>query len=701
MTTRRELNLKPAFLRELNAFPPAQTAMLWEKISFLTDDPLPDGKLKKKLVGKDEIYRLRVGDHRLFYTFGDAWIRLLAIRKRDDRTYRDGIESVHADAPEAPAGALDDDAIDAALARDDARPFRFDTKSATTGRALPRPITRAWLETLKVPAASHDALVRCRHEDDLLDAPVAPDVAERVLDALFPKPLAEVTKQPDLVVRTTDDLVRYAEGELVTFLLKLDPAQERLTRWALKGPTLVKGGAGTGKSTVALYRVRAMLERKGARGDETVLFTTYTRALERATGQLLDQLLTPAQRARVRVTTCDTVAREVVAASRRLGEFADAPTLRRRFRDVRAAFEPQGPSAFERKLRAKALARIADDYLLDEFEWVIEGRDLATLDDYLAAPRPGRGVVLGEKLRAAVWELRTALQESLAEAKLETWSDLRREALARVRAGVYTRRYDHVVVDEAQDLSPVALSLLAELAASPEGIFLAADAKQSLYSRNYTFASAHPRLDFRGRTALLSRNYRSTAEIDRAAFTILTPEEGESLDGSESPNSGPLPVLARGMAPADEGTWAARFLRQMAQHLRLQVQTGAVLVPDSEAGLALAQSLQREGVAARYVPGKELDLREPAVKVLTLHSAKGLEFPMVVLAGLRPGTYPAPDGYDSPEAFEEAMRHHRRLLYVGMTRAMRGLLVLQPKGWRDPALASLDPSRWNVQEASP
>jgi superfamily I DNA/RNA helicase/mRNA-degrading endonuclease RelE of RelBE toxin-antitoxin system len=701
MTTRRELNLKPAFLRELNAFPAAQTAMLWEKIGFLVDDPLPDGKLKKKLVGKDDLYRLRVGDHRLFYTFGESWIRLLAIRKRDDRTYRDGVEGVRADAPEETAPPLDDDALDAALARDEARTFRFDAATTTSGRPLPRAITRPWLEGLQVPAGFHDALLRCTSEDALLDAPVPAEVAERVLDALFPRPLAEVARQPDLVVRSTNDLVRYAEGELIAFLLKLDPAQERLTRWALKGPTLVKGGAGTGKSTVALYRVRALLERKGARADETVLFTTYTRALERATSQLLDQLLPPESRARVRVTTCDTIAREVVAASRKVGSFADTSTLRRMLRDLRATFEPAAASPFERKLRAKALARLSDDYLLEEFEWVIEGRDLATLDEYLAAPRPGRGVVLGEKLRAAVWELRAAFQERLATSKLETFPDLRREALTRLRAGLYATRFDHVLVDEAQDLSPASLALLAELAATPEGIFLAADAKQSLYSRNYTFASAHPRLDFRGRTALLARNYRSTAEIDRAAFSILAPEEGEVLEASESPHSGPLPVLARGMEPAQEGPWTARFLRQMAQHLRLQVQTGAVLVPDAEAGVALAQSLQNEGVAARYYPGRELDLREPVVKVLTLHSAKGLEFPMVVLAGLRPGTYPTLESSGAPEVFEEALRNHRRLLYVGMTRAMRGLLVLQPRGWRDPCLTAPSPTHWNLQEPSP
>ncbi len=700
MAQKRELNLKPSFTHELQGFPPAKLAQLWEKIDFLQNDPLPDGKLKKKLSGKHDLYRLRLGDYRIFYTFGDAWIRLLALRRRDGHTYGSASDAVQADAP-GHTSHDDDAALEAAIAGDDQpKTFVFDQTKATNARALPRKITSRWLSSLGVAAEHHASLAACSDEDALLDAPVPSHVVQRVVDNLFPRSLGEVLAQPDLVVHDTQDLVRFREGELIAFLLKLDPAQEKLTRWALKGPTLVKGGAGTGKSTVALYRVKALLERKGATGAETILFTTYTRALEKATEQLLEQLLTPSQHARVRVATCDAIAREVVSASRAVGSLADGSKLRSVLRDVRQGFEPSGATGFERKARAKALTRIPDDYLLDEIEWVIDGRDLATLDDYVAAPRPGRGIVLGEKLRTTLWELAGAFKRRLSELGLETFADLRREALTRVRATLYTQRWDHVLVDEAQDLSPASLSLLAELARTAEGVFLAADNKQSLYSRNYNFAAAHPRLDFKGRTALLTRNYRSTAEIDRAAFALLHPEGDESLEVSESPQSGPLPVLARGFPPAQESRWAARFLRQMASHLHLQVHAGAVLVPDAEAGLAIAQGLTQEGIGARYFPGRELDLKAPVVKVLTLHSAKGLEFPSVVIAGLRPGTYATPEGFASPEEYAEAMRNHRRLLYVGMTRAMRGLLVLQPKGSADPCLSDLDPARWNVQEAS-
>ncbi len=205
-------------------------------------------------------------------------------------------------------------------------------------------------------------------------------------------------------------------------------------------------------------------------------------------------------------------------------------------------------------------------------------------------------------------------------------------------------RYDYVVVDEAQDLSPVSLALLAEACKTAEGLFFAADNKQSLYSRNYTWGSAHPRLQFRGRTALLSRNYRSTREIDRAAFSVLQAGEGDELVASNSVHEGPLPVLVRGIAADHQAEWIARFIRQMARHLHLKASAAAVLVPVAAAGETLASELQAQGIAARYFPGRELDLKADVVRVLTLHSAKGLEFPIVIVAGLESGTWPGTGG---------------------------------------------------------
>ena len=76
--------------------------------------------------------------------------------------------------------------------------------------------------------------------------------------------------------------------------------------------------------------------------------------------------------------------------------------------------------------------------------------------------------------------------------------------------------------------------------------------------------------------------------------------------------------------------------------------------------------------------GRDLDLSQKGVKVLTLNSAKGLEFPIVALAGFSGSRY----DYFSLAVFneeqDEEMAQSRRIVFVGMTRAMRALLVTVP-----------------------
>lgn len=76
----------------------------------------------------------------------------------------------------------------------------------------------------------------------------------------------------------------------------------------------------------------------------------------------------------------------------------------------------------------------------------------------------------------------------------------------------------------------MSLSVLVELCKTAEGLFLAADAGQSLYSRGFTWMEINERLCFKGRATTLKRNYRSTKEITRAATSFLQSGDAGDVD---------------------------------------------------------------------------------------------------------------------------------------------------------------------------
>jgi DNA helicase II / ATP-dependent DNA helicase PcrA len=104
------------------------------------------------------------------------------------------------------------------------------------------------------------------------------------------------------------------------------------------------------------------------------------------------------------------------------------------------------------------------------------------------------------------------------------------------------------------------------------------------------------------------------------------------------------------------------------------------------------EDLSLEAFLANASLASDLDnLKEgqKAVSLMTLHSAKGLEFPVVFLVGLEQGLFPHIRSLDDPAALEE----ERRLCYVGITRAQENLFLTHARerrlyGSREPAIKS-------------
>jgi superfamily I DNA/RNA helicase len=327
---------------------------------------------------------------------------------------------------------------------------------------------------------------------------------------------------------------------------------------------------------------------------------------------------------------------------------------------------------------------------------VIEGQNCRTKDAYLAADRTGRGLPFSQTRRQAVWQLYEAYRANLLANGRYTWGHLVQVALDQVQSGAFANRWDYVIVDEAQDLPPAALALAVELCREPSGVFLTADANQSLYNRGFRWRKVHQNLNVQGRTRILKRNYRSTQQIAAAASDILRvlPDFDSDAMVQEYLHVGPKPVIYPAAGSEDQAQWISQQIYQAARQLRLPANAATVLVYSSSVGQPLAEALAANGLPAKFMSSSQFDLEEPGIKVTTLHAAKGLEFPIVVVAHVEAGRLPRETAATDPEEIAAHQEEQRRLFFVGCTRAMRHLFVTYDRQLPSPFLTDLSKENW-------
>jgi len=688
-----EIIHKPTFTNQLLAIPKEQIVQILEKIEVLRSDPQPHGKLKKKLHGyQGNVYRLRFGDYRIVYTYGDGWVVLLGVDARKD-VYKG--EKLLADVPSVEISNFSN--LENLLTPTVSPTF----PQQSSDNLLPVQLTEELLTRLFVPKECFSTLLICHTLDELLAANVPALVRDRIFDCITSPNFDNVLAQPSLMTGSTSDLLRFTEGELLGFLLKLNSEQEKFVNWALEasGPTLIKGSPGTGKSTVALYRVRVLIDRLKSSGvvKPRILFTTYTNALITFSQQLLESLLGEDARY-VEVKTADTLIYSLICQATGEPKIAELAELKNIIKQaLPIAINSISGNLLQCQAQVQTLERLSFEYLIEEIGTVIEARNITTLAAYQTTPRAGRAIALNKLQRQAIWQLRDYFYQLLQEQELETWFQLRNRAVKIVQAMENPPIYDAVLIDEAQDLDPNTLRLLTQLCCAPNRLFVTADANQSIYGSGFRWSDVHQDLKFTGRTGILRTNHRTTKEIDQAAHTYLA---GGILDDEPVQrsyiHSGPPPAVRAVTNRADEGELIKQFCQTAAHEFRLGIGACAILTPTERAGKRLAEQLNYLELKAQFMSSKELDLNQQVVKILTLKSAKGLEFPIVAIAGFLDTTYPAiAKGTPESETIEILARE-RRSLFVGMTRAMRALLILVPENTASPLLQEFDTNLWNL-----
>jgi superfamily I DNA/RNA helicase len=389
-------------------------------------------------------------------------------------------------------------------------------------------------------------------------------------------------------------------------------------------------------------------------------------------------------RVSVKVRTVDQLAHTYLPSeykSYKRTSFANKATQRL----VNDAIIESDPSA--RHFRARG----DSGFIFDEIEWII-GEGIEQLDTYKKIERTGRGRGLTVGQRETTWKIYRVFIDSLHEANKCLYAQVRVEAVQKARG-----TYDYVFIDEAQDLSPVAIRFCCKLAKNPSNVFLTADQNQSIYGAGFSWRKVAENLNFRGRTINLKNNYRSTHEIWAGILPILKDakeSDSETLDEKLCRHGEP-PALAQSR-DGDEAGVIGHWLVEALLQEKMPPSCAAVLCPTKELCESVAARLP-VSLNACAMNSRNFNLSHPGVKVTTLHASKGLQFPVVVVAGLKEGVCPktVTGGRDPSEELDG----QRRLFFVACSRAMHRLLVVGNKERPSAFLSSLSDDHWEKLEA--
>jgi superfamily I DNA/RNA helicase len=202
---------------------------------------------------------------------------------------------------------------------------------------------------------------------------------------------------------------------------------------------------------------------------------------------------------------------------------------------------------------------------------------------------------------------------------------------------------------------------------------------QTLYSRGFAWKQAG--LQLQGRSFSLRRNFRNTRQIAEAAAVLsannrVLKMSEEFVDPEFTQRQGPWPIVLECDVTDREHSAVSEKILSLVEDQQFRLADFAILCPTLELCDASRQTLHRVQVPCVVHTEDEFDVLEEQVKILTIHSAKGLEFPVVFLLGLHADTLPRRIyQVDDEEALLELERD-RTLMYVGMTRAAEALYLV-------------------------
>lgn len=471
--------------------------------------------------------------------------------------------------------------------------------------------------------------------------------------------------------------------------MKLNMEQRRIVELEPNGHMMVKGVAGSGKTTVAIRRISFLQNHYSHEEDDTILLVTYNKTLLQYIKYQYHKLADEEQEQYEQLFSKDSEV-EIVTIDSLMYKY-----FQKHIRRLKLSLQPSNKT-LEHKIMLKAIYRVQEKYpknkilspknslfLLDEVTW-INACQIEDVDTYQQIERTGRAtggsgapqkLSRNSELRAGIFDLMETFNDMLAKEGFVTYKQMNAMALQEAQQ-MNHGKYTHVIIDESQDLTKVQLEFLKCIYQEKtySSIMFVADNTQSIYSQSW-LGKGRPYTsigyDMSGKSRILSKNYRTTTEISKAAYQLI--ENDTSINANVDfvkpsliDRHGHPPIYRFFTTNQDQ----INFLLKEIQTLKNDYRYAEICVVAKEKRIieSVCQGLESGGIPSEILQSAEANFESDKVKLVTMHSIKGLEFKVIFLIDLNDGVIPNTRLYNFDE--EETMESEdRKLLYVGMTRA--------------------------------
>lgn len=423
-----------------------------------------------------------------------------------------------------------------------------------------------------------------------------------------------------------------------------------------EGHVVVLGTAGSGKTTLAILRAAYLANPQTDHYGKTLL-VTFNRALVSYLRYLQDRQLTE-----VLVENYHKFARGYLASRGKMSPNAICNPDRSR------TLVAQAVTDVSKRYQSLPLFQRPVDLFSEEFRWMAQ-HGIMTLDAYSNADRVGRVARIERRLRPVVFEIYDTyrhLREQIG--KKYDWDDLATAVCIEFGSDTSSRLYRHIVIDEGQDFSPEMLRSLSRAIPSDGSLTFFGDVAQQIYGHRMSWRSAGLNVS---KVWEFKENYRNSRQVAQLGLAIARMPYFKDLPDMVQPVSptadGPLPTLVKCSSVEKE----IQFVVSQAVNAS-RTRNVAILLRNRQAEELFTSQLPRGSI--RLDRDMTTWQAGPGIRYGTYHSAKGLEFDVVILPFCSQDRLPDPEGV-ATFGEEDAAIQDGRLLYVGVTRAKTNLII--------------------------